>query len=358
MKANNIFFLSLFLLFQQTVFAQDIADLVQNGVDQNHFAGAIAAYQVAGEGPVVATAGRSDIDGNLPYSPATINRIASITKTMTAIAVVQLWEQGLIDLDAAIQTYLPDYPTYAEGMVRVRHLLQHTSGIDSYRNRETENKDYYPSLAAAAEVFQDRPLMHTPGTQETYSSYGYLVLGMIIEAVSGMTYEAYLQEKIWTPAGMQHTGIEYADNRPEGMTEFYYRNRRGKIKKSTPNDLSNRIPGGGVYSTAEDLLRFGHAILDGSLIQDSTFQMMQEQSGVPYEGSPYGMGIFLYGINPNWGKVVGHGGGQTGVTAHMFIMTEQRTVVVVLSNTALAGQFVGPLAGQVMRLAYLDILEE
>ncbi|MEM7575213.1 MAG: serine hydrolase domain-containing protein [Bacteroidota bacterium] len=356
MKAIKI--LSLFLLFQQTSFAQDIAELVQDGVDQNHFAGAIAAYQVAGEGPVVATAGLSDIDANLPYGPPTINRIASITKTMTAVAVLQLWEQGLIDLDAAIQTYLPDYPNYVEGIITVRHLLQHTSGIDSYRNRETENKEYYPSLATAAEVFQDRPLMHTPGTQETYSSYGYLVLGMIIEAVSGMTYEAYLQEKIWTPAGMQHTGVEYADNRPAGMAEFYYRNRRGKIKKSTPNDLSNRIPGGGVYSTAEDLLRFGHAILDGSLIQDSSLQMMQEQSGVPYEGNPYGMGIFLYGVHPDWGNVVGHSGGQTGVTSQMFIMTEQRTVVVVLSNTALAGPFVGTIAAKVMRLAYLDILEE
>ena len=347
-----------FLLLTTSLVAQSIANLVQDGVDQSHFVGAIAAYQIAGEGPVMATAGLSDMDASLPYGTTTLNRIASITKTMTAVAVLQLWERDLIDLDVPIQTYLPHYPKHEEGDISVRQLLQHTSGIDAYQNRETENKDYYPSLADAARVFQDRPLLHAPGAQESYTSYGYVVLGLIIEAVSGQTYEEYMQANIWTPAGMQHTGVEYANNRPEGLATFYYLNRRGKIKASTPNDLSNRLPGGGLYSTAADILRFGQALMNGELIQDSTFQLMQVHPGVPYEGTPYGMGVFLYGENPNWGNVIGHGGGQTGVTAHMFLMTDQRTAVVVLCNTALADRYIGPLAVEVMKLAHQDILQE
>ena len=315
---------------------QDVAD--------GQFAGVVVGLSV-GEKELVVTAGNRDVATETPYERLTLNRIASIAKSMTAVATLKLYEQGKLDLDAPISTYLPNYPKRHATRITTRMLLLHSSGIGAYESgKEAQNEVEYASLTESATVFQDRDLVDEPGNAEHYTTYGYVVLGMVIEAVSGQTYEEYMEEHVWAVAGMDNTGVEHLTDRHENKSSFYKRSKKGKIKLSKTNNLTNRIPGGGILSTADDLLKFGKAILNNTFINEATTKMMWEKPGLAYDGNPYGMGWFLYGKNPKLGEMYGHTGGQTGCSSVLLLAPEKDAVMIVLSNTALTGQHVFGIA--------------
>lgn len=330
-----LIFCSISLLFAQEIDrVNQLQQILDQDVADSQFAGGVVGLTF-GEEKIVVAAGYRDVESEIPFEKLTLNRIASISKSMTAVAALQLYEQGLLDLDEPIATYLPDYPQQHASRITTRHLLLHSSGIGSYKSaKETESKHEYASLTEAATVFQERKLVDEPGNAEHYTTYGYVVLGMVIEAVSGQTYEAYMKEHIWDVADMTQTGVERMSEDYENKSKLYLRSKRAKIRLSETNNLSNRIPGGGIYSTADDLLKFGQAVLDHRLINENTFTMMMEEPGLAYEGNPYGMGWFLYGKNPELGQVYGHTGGQTGCSAVLLIMPEKNAVIVVMSNTS------------------------
>jgi len=254
---------------------------------------------------------------------------------MTAIAIMQLYEQGKLSLDEPIQTYIPSFPKKKEGDITIWHLLQHSSGLGGYKNeKEQENRTHYPSLTDAVSLFKDRNLISTPGQGYNYTSYGYVVLGLIIESVSGMSYESYMQTNIWDKAQMHNTGVEYFGRDVAKKSLLYHKNSRGRINLANQTDLSDRIPGGGFYSTVSDMLRFGDAVLNNSLIKASTFKMMLENPNLKAEGNGYGFGWYLYGENPNYGNVVGHNGAQTGASTFLMLLPDQQTSIVVLANTS------------------------
>ncbi len=335
---------------QETAPIDQMQQVLDEGLAEGQYAGCAAGIAV-GEETLVSTAGYRDLDSEAPFERVTLNRIASISKSMTAVAALQLYEQGVLDLDEPIATYLPDYPQQHASRITTRHLLLHSSGIGAYESgKEAQSEEEYASLTEAATVFQDRELVDEPGNAEHYSTYGYVVLGMVIEAVSGQTYEDYMEEHVWAVAGMENTGVEHLDDNYENKSSFYHRNKRGKVRSSRTNNLSNRVPGGGIHSTIDDLLKFGRAVLDHRLISESTFAMMMEEPGLAYEGNPYGMGWFLYGNNPTYGQVYGHTGEQTGCSAVLFLLPEQDAVVVMMSNTALGLQHVFGAALQLFPL--------
>ncbi|MGK0391738.1 MAG: serine beta-lactamase-like protein LACTB [Maribacter sp.] len=122
---------------------------------------------------------------------------------------MQLIEQGKMDLDLPIQSYIPDYPKYKKIQITTRHLLSHTSGIDGYKDgRESNTTTAYATLYDALDLFKNRDLLFDPGRQYSYTTYGYTVLAAIMENVSGQTFEAYMQENIFDKAGMTNTGVE------------------------------------------------------------------------------------------------------------------------------------------------------
>lgn len=298
--------------------------------------GGSAGIMVDGEIVWQKALGFADERSEAHFKMETKVRTASLAKPMTAVAVLQLYEKGLLDLDASIQTYVPDFPEKPEGTITVRHLLNHNSGIKGYKNaKEAETQKEYPTLKDAVDLFKDRELAGTPGQVFEYSSYGYVVLGRIIENVSGMSYEAYMQQNIWNKCGMNSTGIErYGVEYPEKSTA-YHRSRNGKIKVASKiNNLSNRIPGGGFYSTTGDVLKFGNAILKDELITAETKAMMFVAPAVTNDGNPYGMGWYLYGINPKYGNVVGHTGEQTGTSSQLMLLPDMNAVIVIMTNTS------------------------
>ncbi len=327
-------------------------ELLKQLVLENKVVGAAAGYTVNGKTFWQGAKGFANKATKQPFEEATKVRMASIAKSMTALAVMQLVEQNRIALDAPIQTYLPDYPKQRTTQITTRQLLSHTSGIAGYKNtKEAETKINYPRLSDAIALFKNRPLLFEPGTQYSYTTYGYTLLGAIIESVSGLTFEAYMQKHIWDIAGMTNTGVDKYGIQKDNSSNLYSRNKKGKIKDGEENNLSNRIPGGGFYTTVGDMLKFGNAVIDNTFVQPETLSLMRQHHSLEKERNAYGFGWYLYNPKPNEGAIIGHSGGQTGCSSQLFIIPEKGIVAIVLANTSGAGKEATILASELLKLA-------
>jgi len=296
--------------------------------------GITAGYSVDGEIKWTGSEGFACEDDRSPFSTTTLTRIASISKNFTAVAIMQLVEQDLVSLDDPIVKYLPELPD-DKRMITVRQLMAHTAGIPQYQNKkEMENEIHYASLEEAMAVFIDRPLLFEPGSSYFYTTYGYVVLGRIIESVANMRYSEYMKANLFDKAGMDHTDVEEIREVYPNKSCLYHKSGRKKVREGNQNDLSNRIPGGGFYSTLEDLIRFGNALVDGRLITLESLDILRQPQDVAYDGNKYGLGWYLYGPAPYENLVIGHSGGQTGCSSQLMIVPKTKTVVVVLSNTS------------------------
>lgn len=357
-KIISLFLLPLLLLigacqketFLEEELPSDAVALIEQVIEENAAMGITAGYS-KNNTIWEHAAGFSKEDTKTVFTTSTVTRLASIAKPMTAIAIIQLFEKGQLNLDSPIQTYLPEFPIKPEGEITVRHLLNHSSGIPAYKNaEEAENQITYESTEAALDIFKDRDLIATPGTAFKYTTYGYVVLGRIIEKVSGKNYEVYMKENIWEVANMTNTGVESANSFSGNKSELYSRNSKGKIKLATPNNLSNRIPGGGIVSTLEDMMKFGNAVLDHTFISKESLELMFEMPAIENEGSPYGFGWYFYEEIPNYGAVYAHPGGQTGAATLFMMLPEQDFFVVVLSNTSGASDEVLKVAAKLFEI--------
>ncbi len=328
--------------------------LVDRHIAAREIVGAAAGFSIDGILQWQYAAGYADVEAEQPFTPGTITRIASISKSMSAIAIMQLVEQNKIDLDASIRTYIPEFPEKQLGMITVRHLLNHSAGIGGYKNsKERENTTHYGSLTEAMAIFKERDLIAEPGKAFNYTSYGYVVLGVVIERVSGLSFVEYLRRNIWKKAGMSHTGVEVVGQDLPTRAGLYHVSDKGKVSTSDRTDLSDRVPGGGIYSCLTDMLKFGDAVLDGTLIEPSTLQRMLVDPGLKREGNGYGLGWYLFGENPKYGPVFGHNGSQTGASTFLMLLPEQGASVVVLSNTSGAMRAVTDIT-----IALFDIVAE
>ncbi len=352
---NYITLLALFLAFNSI--AQEKNKTLQNQLDnivkEKMVIGITAGYSVDGTIIEQVVAGYADKSASKQFELDTKLRMGSIAKTMTALAVMQLVEQGKIDLDNPIQTYIPDYPKHKKTQITTRHLLSHTSGISGYKDgRESNTTIQYPTLYNALNLFKDRELLFEPGTQYSYTTYGYTVLGVIMERVSNQTFEEYMQKNIFDKAGMTNTGTKKFGIALENESKLYHRNNgRGKAKLAKENNLSNRLPAGGFYTTLIDMLKFGNAVLNNTLVKEETLTLMRQHHSLEKENNAYGFGWFLYNPKPNEGGIIGHPGAQTGCTSFLFIVPEKKAVSVILSNTSRAQSSVDPIANNLLRLS-------
>ena len=335
-----------------TNFEQRANTLVDEHVKRGDFLGVAAGYYHEGCGSYVTGAGFGSKYKQLPTNSNTLMRAASITKPMTAIAIMQLYEDGIIDLDVPIQRYLKSYPVKTQGEITVRHLLKHTSGIPHYTSKwEALSFSDYPTLNAATEVFKHKELQFVPGTQYLYSSYGYTVLGAIIEEVTQMSYEDYMREHVWEIAGMYDTGLEKSGHRYGNKSNLYLKIGTTYIKSPT-TDLSNIYSAGGVQTTVGDLLKFGEAILQDKLVEHKTLQMMINATDglAPAIGDdPYGLGWAVYD-HPKLGKIIQHGGSQPGASSFFAIFLDHNIVTAVLSNSFGSRQNAHSLSYQLVKL--------
>ena len=198
-------------------------------------------------------------------------------------------------------------------------------------------------------MFKDRPLLFEPGTRYSYTTYGYTVLGVIIEKVSNQTFEEYMQTNIWDIAGMDDTGIvRYEEHVDKGSLLYTRNNGKGKAKSVKENNLSNRLPGGGFYTSVNDMLKFGQAVIDHTLVSESTLDLMRQHHSLEKENNSYGFGWFLYNPKPNVGEIMGHPGAQTGCTSFLFIVPKLKVTCIILSNTSRAQSSIDPIANEIL----------
>jgi CubicO group peptidase (beta-lactamase class C family) len=279
--------------------------------------------------------GMAEAENQVPAKATTAYRSASIGKTMTATAAMQLVESGKLDLNADIRNYCPAFPQ-KEWKITPLNLLTHTSGIRHYgglRDEEEQNSAvHYRSVEDALAPFKQDPLLFEPGTKYLYSSYGFDVLGCVVEGAAGVPFLDYMRTHIWEPSGMRST----RDDDPSAIIP----NRAGKythvgteLRNAPMIDMSNRLPAGGYVTTVIDLARFAEAILAGRLVKGETFHRMitpaKLRSG---ETVQYGLGWGLE-IEP-WhdDAWVFHGGSSPGVSGIVALMPRHRFAVAILMN--------------------------
>lgn len=285
--------------------------------------------------------GKADLENDVPVTPATKFRLASVSKPVTAVAILRLVEQGKIDLDAPVQKYVPSFPA-KPWPITTRHLLCHVSGIRHYRAREIDSTRPYGSMTQSLEIFQNDDLLFEPGTKLGYSTYAYTLLGCILEAASGKSYMDCLREEVLVPAGMTNTHVDDVYAIIPHRARGYARLGADQLRNAGLTDTSYKIPGGGLLAPAEDLARFASALHNGKLLRPETLAQMATRQKLK-DGKEVGFGL---GWNVSPAGVLSHSGGQQGTSTFLFLDLRRKIAVVLLANREGLGGNLGRLAPQ------------
>jgi len=254
----------------QQVSREQLLDYMQQIRNENDLPGLSVAVAVNGEIVFSEGVGYADLDNRTPATGRTVHNVGSVSKVLAVVGLMQLVEQGRVDLDATIQTYLPYYPE-REYPVTVRQILTHTSGIRHYNGVEFGPHGllalrHYDEFEEATELWRDDPLVFEPGTAWMYSSHAQNLQHGIVESVSGTDYEEYLKRHVWEPAGMMATQFDVPSRVVQNRGHGYVRDSRGRFIHPAPEDPSYKYAGGGIISNVEDLVRLAIAINDGRLL--------------------------------------------------------------------------------------------
>lgn len=319
-------------LAAETPFPTELTAQIDPIIDQLQARSPQAGVSVAiqcGSGPLFVRAyGGASMEAGVPAQPDTVYSLASLTKQYTAAAVLQLVEQGLIDLDAPVSRYLPDWQ---QPGVTVRQLLNHTGGVFSYTRLYGPNVDLSAETTpdTLIDLFADAPLDFPPGTQFSYSDSGYVLLGKLIETVSGQSYPDYMRQYVLDPAGLNDT--VYCVPTPAGIAQPYEL-RSNVLQPVALINFSHAYSAGGLCGTVADVVRWQKALHSGVVIAPAALQAMTT-SGVLADGSPTGYGFGLFIENDNGRRLLGHNGVAPGFSAWSSYYPDDDLSVVLLANT-------------------------
>lgn len=251
--------------------------------------------------------------------------LGSINKTFTAVAVAQLIQQGRLALDDRLAKHLPDYPNQAAAArITVRDLLTHRSGVARFVRADFGDV----SAATMVKIVGEEPQAFEPGARQEYSNGGYVVLGRVIEVVSGMTYSAYVSDRIYRPAGMRASGFFRTGEREDGVALPVA--SADPAGRSTGRGPRTGNPAGGGYSTAADLFRFSRALRAGRLLDRRMTEYVL--NGTFAEQPRWGFSLREQTVGSH--RFIGNGGGAPGVNAEFRFEPSGDYTVVVLANSS------------------------
>ncbi len=295
---------------------------------EDAFSGVVALYK--GETLLLDRSyGLADTDTREPITTKTKFNLASMNKMFTAVSILQLRDAGQLALTDRVGTYLPEYPnTVVRDSVTIQQLLTHTSGLGDYFNErfETATSESVQSLQDYLRFFAGDPLRFPPGTDFGYSNAGYLVLGLIIESITGRTYYDHVHAAIFQPLEMKHSGWAHADTLVPNLAKAYLTVDSSGLRPENPYLGIRGTSAGGGFSTVGDLFRFTTGLKSGQLVTLETLAEMKEDRF----GHGYGYGFSLRDLN-GW-KVIGHNGGFPGVSGEVDIFEKDNIVAISLSN--------------------------
>jgi CubicO group peptidase (beta-lactamase class C family) len=298
--------------------------IVQSFVSNRQFMGSVL---VARGTDVVFSKGygSANLEWDIPDTPATKFRLGSLTKQFTAASILLLEERGKLAVTDSVKKYLADAPA-AWDKITVFHLLTHTSGVPSFTSfadyAQLEPFSTTPEKLVAR--FRDRPLDFEPGEKWSYSNSGYVLLGYLIERVSGQTYQQFVQQNLFTPLGMKDSGYDSnaaviahrASGYTPGPNGFV---NAGFIHMTVP------FSAGALYSTTEDLLKWEQGLFGGKVLSAASLEKMTK----PFK-SDYAFGLTVHTVNGR--KAIEHNGGIEGFNTALAYYPDDKLTVVVLGN--------------------------
>lgn len=325
------------MAFGQTK-AEQIDELLKEYLAYSKFNGSAL---VAKDGKVIFKKGygMANMEWDIPNSPNTKHRLGSVTKQFTAMLILQLAAEGKLDLQAPITNYLPDYPKETGDQITTHHLLTHSSGIPNYTSFpkffEEDSRDPYTPEEFTTK-FQDMELEFTPGEMFNYSNSGYFLLGLLVEKLSGKTYEEMLDEKIFFPLGMKESGFDHHSDILKNRATGYENNGNGFIN-SPFLDMSIPYAAGSLYATVEDLYLWDQALYTNKLLPQK-YMDMYFKPHIPAFGSfhyAYGwmVGNEALGNTTDSIAVITHGGGINGFNTQISRQLSDKSLIVLLNNT-------------------------
>lgn len=293
--------------------------------------------------------GCADVELQVPMATTTRLRIGSVSKPLTSVALGRLVEDGRLDLDAPVQRYVPDFPEKA-WPVTTRELAGHLAGIRHYEDGEFEIRDHYATVRSGLAIFEKDALLFEPGRRFSYSSYGWNLVSAVLEAASGEPFLALMQKSVFDPAGLAQTAPDDPAPIVPGRARFYTRTEKGEIVNAGFVDNSYKWAGGGFLSTAEDLVTFAFALLDGRLLRPATVNLLwTSQKTSDGKETGYGLG-WSVNADGKGRRRVDHSGGAQGGTAFLVIYPAERLAAAMIVNSDES------FTGQTLRIAemFLD----
>lgn len=311
--------------------------LIDSYTEYNKFNGSVL---VAENGNVIYKKGfgMANMEWDIPNAPNTKHRLGSITKQFTAMLILQLAEADQIDLQAPITKYLPDYPKVNGDKITIHQLLTHTSGIPNYTSfpgfMENDSRNPY-TPTEFVKVFSEMPLDFVPGERFSYSNSGYFLLGVLIEKISGKTYEDMLQENIFTPLNMKGSGFDHHATILKNRATGYEKSDNGFVNSSYL-DMSIPYAAGSLYSTVEDLYLWDQALYTNKLLTKEFMDLLFGEHVVA-RGDHYGYGWSIgsepIGSTDETIETISHGGGINGFNTLISRAPSDKSLIVLLNNT-------------------------
>lgn len=277
--------------------------------------------------------GLADVEQQVPVTPFTRFRIASISKAVTAVGLGLLVQEGKVDLDQPVQRYVPYFPV-KRWPITVRQVAGHIAGIRHYNPGEFESMRRYATVREGLSIFSDDSLLFEPGTRYSYSSYDYNLISAVIEGATGESFLPWIERRVFGPMGMTRTGPDYPDSIvPWRARAYIHADSMSPAQNAPYVDNSYKWAGGGFLSTANDLARFGRNLLAGTLLKPETRELLWTSQKLR-DGKETGYGI-------GWGTTrdaagrrrVGHTGGAMGGTSNLIIYPEQGLVLALIVNS-------------------------
>ena len=295
--------------------------------------------------------GKANLELDTPASEKTAYALYSITKTFTAVATMMLIEEGRVSLADPIAKHVPDLPAAWQG-VTIRHILTHTSGLPNWRDYSSKLRDMESDYTKAEvlNLVTGLPLVFPSGERWEYVETGFFLLGMMIEKISGKTYEQFLRERIFQPLGMSDTRLdsraEIIPNRADG-----YSWRDGGFRNAVWYSPTLTFSTAGLVSTVLDLAKWDAALYTERLLKRSTLEQMwtspELNNGQLVTETGLGFGLSPFTKNQRVHRRVGHVGGAEGFATAMSRFVDDKVTVVVLSNAGQQGFTISGVANEI-----------
>jgi serine beta-lactamase-like protein LACTB len=309
------------------------ADMLKTHMKEFEIPGMQLAVALNGKLICSESFGFSDIENKIPVISTTSFRLASVSKSLTGAAIGLLMQEQKLNLDSPVDLYVPTFPK-KRWPITIRQLTGHTSGIRHYNSKEeASNKKHYKSVTESLEQFSNDSLLFEPETQFEYSSFGYVLLSAVIESASHQSFPEFMNEKIFSPLGMNNTSMDFTDKDTPSRSKFYVIDEKDKRIEAPFVDNSNKWAAGGIISTAEDLVKFGNALIADSFLHpdivNMLFTSMKTSDG---KETGYGIGCEIR-HDANDRKVISIDGSLPSTRAILLIYPKEKFIMALLANT-------------------------